>query len=506
MTRLKLWCSSAVALCLTVTPGLAEVTPEQVWQGWQDALTTMGETVTASSAKREGDTLVVNGITVGFDKTGAKGALDVATISFRDNGDGTVAVILPDSYPVKITIPGGADGKPGDAGITVSMPKARITASGAPGAINYTTDAPELGFALDTINGVAVEALKAKVEVRLTGVSSTYAVDGAAAAKSLSEDFAVKSFGLVVRGMDEPSQSGLDMTMNVADFVGKFGLKGVPPAGDKADLVAALKAGFAVAAGLGFGATDFDVKATSKGQLTTIKGAFGSGNNSVAMDQTRFHYATDAKAVTLAVASPDIPVPDASVSLGEIAFDLLLPVTKSDAPANFTVFTKLIDLKIADALWAIIDAGNGLPHDPATVIIDTNGTTTLTRDLVADATALEGGSKTSPGVLNSLNLNQLDVKLVGAELTGAGAFTFDNSDMTTFPGTPLPTGKIDLKAVGLNGLIDKLVAMGLVPADQVAQGRMVIAMFANTSATSDEMTSKLEFKDKHFFANGQQLQ
>ena len=125
---------------------------------------------------------------------------------------------------------------------------------------------------------------------------------------------------------------------------------------------------------------------------------------------------------------------------------------------------------------------------------------------MADAAALESGSKTAPGLLNSLNLNQLSVKLAGAELTGAGAFTFDNSDMTTFPGTPLPTGKIDLKAVGLNALIDKLVAMGLVPKDQALQGRMVLAMFANTSATSDEMTSTLEFKDKHFFANGQQLQ
>jgi hypothetical protein len=48
--------------------------------------------------------------------------------------------------------------------------------------------------------------------------------------------------------------------------------------------------------------------------------------------------------------------------------------------------------------------------------------------------------------------------------------------------------------------------MGLVPQDQADQGRMMVAMFANTSATADEMTSTLEFKDKHFFANGQQLQ
>ncbi|MEY3533709.1 MAG: hypothetical protein RI979_1733 [Pseudomonadota bacterium] len=34
----------------------------------------------------------------------------------------------------------------------------------------------------------------------------------------------------------------------------------------------------------------------------------------------------------------------------------------------------------------------------------------------------------------------------------------------------------------------------------------MIAMFANPGAGEDELTSVLEFKDKGFFANGQQLQ
>ena len=507
MKNRKLCSTSAILICLNASTGYADVTPEQVWQGWQDAVTAMGETVTASSAKRNGDTLVVDGIAVEFDQNGSKGALTIDTISFKDNGDGTVAVIQPDSYPVKISVRGGgADAKPGDAGLTISMPGARITASGTPGTINYKTDAPAIGIKLDTINGVAAAALKAKVEAKLTGVSATHTVEGSDAGKSMTEDFAIKGFDLVVQGIDEPSKSGFDMTMTAADFAGKFMVKGLPPSGDKADLAAALRAGFALDSSFGYGATAFEVNATSDGKLTTIKGSFGSGNLGVAMDQGKFHYTTGGKDMTMAVASPDIPIPDASVSLGEVAFTLSMPVAKSDTPGDFTLLSKLVDVKIPDSLWAMIDAGGVLPHDPATMILDTTGTATLTRDIMADAAALESGSKTAPGLLNSLNLNQLSVKLAGAELTGAGAFTFDNSDMTTFPGTPLPTGKIDLKAVGLNALIDKLVAMGLVPKDQALQGRMVLAMFANTSATSDEMTSTLEFKDKHFFANGQQLQ
>jgi hypothetical protein len=78
--------------------------------------------------------------------------------------------------------------------------------------------------------------------------------------------------------------------------------------------------------------------------------------------------------------------------------------------------------------------------------------------------------------------------------------------MTTFAGVPAPTGKMEIKATGVNALVDALVTMGILGKDEADQGRMMLAMFANTSPTADEITSTVEFKDKHFFANGQQLQ
>ena len=82
----------------------------------------------------------------------------------------------------------------------------------------------------------------------------------------------------------------------------------------------------------------------------------------------------------------------------------------------------------------------------------------------------------------------------------------DNSDMTTYDGMPAPTGKLDLKLVGGNALLDKLVALGVVSQDEAMGARMMVAMFAKSSGGGDELTSQLEFKDKHFYANGQQLQ
>lgn len=181
-----------------------------------------------------------------------------------------------------------------------------------------------------------------------------------------------------------------------------------------------------------------------------------------------------------------------------------MPLQKSDAPADFALGVKLIDFKVSDSLWGMIDPGAALPHDPATLVLDTKGTATLTQDL----TAAQGGMvemQGPPGMLNSFDVPTLDLKIAGAELTGNGSFTFDNSDMESFAGMPAPTGKLDLKATGVNGLIDKLVSMGLIPQDQAMQGKMMMGMFAQPGDGEDTLVSTIEFKDKKMTINGMEM-
>ena len=112
-----------------------------------------------------------------------------------------------------------------------------------------------------------------------------------------------------------------------------------------------------------------------------------------------------------------------------------------------------------------------------------------------------------PGELNALTLKQLLVKFAGAEVTGTGDLTFDNGDLETYGGVPAPEGTINLKATGVNGLLDKLTAMGLVPEEDLMGLRMMMGMFVKMDPSApDTMTSDLEFKDKHFSVNGMQLQ
>jgi hypothetical protein len=119
--------------------------------------------------------------------------------------------------------------------------------------------------------------------------------------------------------------------------------------------------------------------------------------------------------------------------------------------------------------------------------------------------AVETGDATF-GELNSMNLNSLVLSLAGAELTGEGAFTFNNEDLESFGGMPAPTGAMDLKLVGGNGLLDKLVAMGFVPEDQALGARMMMGLFAVPGEGEDTLTSKIEVtEDGQVLANGQRL-
>ena len=110
-----------------------------------------------------------------------------------------------------------------------------------------------------------------------------------------------------------------------------------------------------------------------------------------------------------------------------------------------------------------------------------------------------------PGELNGVQITELTVRGAGAEITGGGAFTFDNSDLETFDGLPRPEGQVDFAINGVNGLVDKLIQMGLIPEEEAMMPRMMLGMFA-TPVGDDMLTSTIEVNSEgHLLANGQRL-
>ena len=501
MTYWKL-ASSTAAIALFSGAVYADVTPEDVWGSWQKELTASGQTMTTGSAAQDGDAFVVTDLVVTSTKDGTTTTTTIPEVTFTDQGDGTVEITMSDSYPIAFETAAVGETPASGAEITISHPGLSVIASGTPEATDYDFTAPEMKIALTKIDGADAAAEGADVSALLTNVSGGYQMQPVDEGFDLTSEFTAESMAVNVKAKNPEDGSDVVLTASVTAPVFKMdgsfiGLEG--------ELPEALAKGFGMDIGVSYGTVSYDLSVTEAKGPTKITGGAESGSFQLAMDAARLLYSSAGKGVTLSLSGPEIPVPQVNVSWAESAATFLMPIVASEEVQDFTFLAKVIDLTLPEEIWAMGDPTGVLAHDPATVIVVTKGKVKLTTDII-DEVAMAALGDAPPGELHALDINEIKVKVAGAELTGAGAFTFDNTDMATFGGVPAPTGKLDLTLTGGNKLLDGLVTLGLLTEDDATGARMMVAMFANPGSGEDVLTSTLEFKDKHFFANGQQIQ
>jgi Uncharacterized protein conserved in bacteria (DUF2125) len=345
---------------------------------------------------------------------------------------------------------------------------------------------------------VAVESEARNGDVlELRGVTITASADAGGAVQTIPEiDLTDNGDGTVGIGMSDTitikgaasdaSPASVDMTVTQTGFTGTA-------------------SGTVDALLLDYGADATVVKGTFDDGTgpTTIDASLANSAGSYGFLATEFQTNFATGAGTIVVTSPSAPFP-VNIGFSEIAGDIVFPTVKADAPSPFTFLIRMVDFTLPEEVWAMSDPTGQLPRDPATLVIDTTG---MVRLLTEFADEPAPGETTPPPEFSAVTINEIRLNIAGADLTGNGDLTLDNTDMTTFSGMPAPTGILNFTLTGGNGLLDKLAAMGVVPEDQLMGVRMMMGMFA-TMATdgSDTMTSVVEFKDKGLFVNGQQLQ
>jgi hypothetical protein len=500
MTYMKMLCSTAALALVTANAALAEVTPEQVWENWKSLSTAYGQTVSSTSAAREGDVLVVRGLNVTSKNADAEATVTIEQLNFADKGDGTVDVTMSETSNMVIRTAAVEDVPATTTTLDVLTPGLLVNASGTAEEMRYQFSGPTVTMRLAGIDAPDAPT-DLKVEGVISGMSGDYLISGAAD-KTIASTFKADGLSVVVAGTNTEDGSKIDAKI---DFAGLSGQSNTDTRGDMSDMAAALKAGAAISGSFAYQSASMDVKATDATGTTSLTGINAGGDLNFAMDAMRLAYGGTAREASMTASGPQIPFPQLNLAYKEGAFNLVMPVSKSDTPADFGLLLKLVDLTVSNEVWDMLDPGKQLPRDPVSVVLDASGKVKLLVDLM-DETAMTNMAGT-PGELHALTLNALQVKAAGAEITGDGALTFDNTDLTTFSGVPAPTGNVNLKAVGLNGLLDKLMAMGLIPEDQMMGARMMLGMFAKVvEGEPDTMTSAVEFKDKHLFVNGMQLQ
>ena len=305
---------------------------------------------------------------------------------------------------------------------------------------------------------------------------------------------------------DPTSEDGGTVQGGMSDLV-FYGNANLPKELDGSDIQAMLDAGFSFDGGFEFAAGNTNFSGSDSGDVVSFASKSEGGDIKIAMDKSELVYDVSQRNSAINMSVPDLPFP-ISLDMALAGFRMALPIGQSDAPQDFGLAVTLDSFTMSDMIWGMLDPGAVLPRDPATIALDLAGKATVLFDLLDPemAEAMDNGTAPPP-MLNELAINKLLVTLAGAELNGDGDFVVDNTDMSFMGGFPKPTGALNLSLAGANGLLDKLIQMGLL-SDQDAMGaRMMMGMLAVPGDAPDTLKSKIEINAQgHILANGQRIQ
>lgn len=494
--------ASAVTLFASAPAAFADVTAQDVWAQWKAYLAESGQTVATGSEAMSGKTLTITDLTISNSapEGGMKAVLP--TLTFTENGDGTVAIGIPPEYPLSLTV-NSPDEPTSTVNFTVASTVLVMTASGTPDNTMYEFSGDEVSIALDSLEGPDAEKTEAAGALTLSGLTGKY---GLVSGTPMEIDAAL-----------DIAKAVLDVDANAKDGTGGAKIKlevnniasasdgAAPSAAAYTDLSALLGAGLNMKGHVTYGGSSLSIDGSDQGSDFTLNAAVSDGSVEFALAPEGIHYGVNNSNIDVKIKGSDIPVPEVALTMAQQVFAITMPIQKAAEPQPAALELRLMDLGVGEDVWGLFDPGAVLPHDPATIALDLAGAMNWLVDISApDAQQQMAGN--IPFELHSFDIKELHLAAVGADVQGAGAFTFDNSDLTTWGGFPAPKGAIDLTLVGINGLIGKLVQMGLLPQDQAMMAQMSLGMFTKPGTADDTLTSKIELTpDGGILANGQRL-
>ena len=492
----------ALFVCLLGTTALADVSAKDVWSDWQQSLSIYGdEGVTIDSESMDGGTLTVSGIGMYMDGPDNTVTATIPELTFTENGDGTVSVGFPAEMPITV-VTKPYFGDPETIEMAVRQSGLSITAGGSAEEITYEMSADSYGLTVDSISS-GDQMMDTDIGISLNGMSGTY-VSSTGNLRTVDYDLNADNVTAVV-DVTDPDSGGRLVFNGTIDGLATAAVISTPLDMDMDNPETMFVNGFSMSGGYTFGATNYDFSFNERGDSAEGTASAAGGELAFSMDFTGVSYTAASNNIQVAVASSELPFP-VEATLDSYGINVLIPLSSTDQPTDFALGANITGLAVNDMIWSMVDPGQMLPRDPATVDFDITGTAKLFFDILDPAQEQQMMMADMPGEVNSVTLNNLLISIAGAELVGDGAFTFDSTDMSTFPGFPRPEGQVNLGLSGANGLMDSLVSMGLLPEDQAMGARMMMGVFA-TPVGDDQLTSTLEINAQgHVLANGQRLQ
>jgi hypothetical protein len=502
----KFMATTALGLSLMATTASADLTAAQVWNDWRVYLEGMGYTVTATPATT-GNTLSVSDLAVQM--SGARAMnMRIGTLDFVENGDGTVDIVMPSRLPLTIEIPADDVSPASEITLDYVQNGHKMTASGDADAMTYDYDADSFALTLASliVDGEPVDANAARFALSGNDLTSQTDVSvGETRSYDQSVGVGSLSYDVMFNEPDNVDAVSIQSTIGAMTFSGTSTMPvGVTPQAQ--DITPLIASGFAFDGTFGTQDTETQVEMTSIDGTSRIKTASASSTLGVVMGLEGLRYVADARDVQIGAELAGLPVP-LFAQMAQSGFQLGMPVVKSDDPQDFKLAFNMTDVTMSDIIWAMFDPAGQLPRDPATIALDLSGKAKVLSNPF-DAQAVQQSAETGdlPAEVEALSINRLTLDAVGAQLEATGDVTFDNADKVTLPGFPKPVGDVNITIAGASALLDRLVAIGMLPPDQVMGARMMLGVFAVPGDAADTLNSRIEFTEAgEILANGQRI-
>ncbi len=450
-------------------------------------------------------------LTDGTDLGNISATMALPDFALTNNSDGTVTVATVESgtFSATLEIP---EMEALILPMTFQSKNVITIASGTPGNVtyDYSADSVDMQAAFE-IPAQLAEDLDAAPQVNIAVTQ-----ENTAGTVTVAEGDVITVTGGANIGHStqfvETRQMGGDVqsstNTSIRDQVSTVALK--MPTGDVSlfNLAKALRDGLSLNATIAYGnyAQTETVSITSE-LGTETKVSTGASTTTIALDTAGLHMDGSAKDAEISVEMPFVvPVP-MTFAIDTVEIGMQLPLLKTEDFATFAYSTTLKDFTMGDSLWSMFDPAGQLYRDPAQFDIDLTGSLKHNVEWL-DILSLEGAMETLtslPVMPEDVSVNALSLSAADARVDAKGAFSFDGTDMVTYPGMPRPDGAVTVDFQGLNRLMDTLTNMGLLPEDQVMGVRMMLGGFTKPVG-EDHLTSTIEMTPEgHVTANGQRI-
>lgn len=500
-TALLAGASAAALAAAPVT--VSALTAEEAWASWQALAEDNDVSLTAGSETDTGAGLLVS--TVAFATESEDGSTVTGTIgeiSFVETGDGMVEVTMSDTIPLMVSTT-SEDGAPVAIAITLSQPGLVYRVGDAEGGgVTATYSVPTFTAEIDSVEEAGA-AQDVSGTIAAAEVSGAYTVTEAEP-RTIASKVEAGMLEIAISGTDPDSGGQFDFAFSMADVLSDTTSTGGSIYTMSDNLAEMIAAGFTAEGSGSSGPVSFRIIAEGMPETVDIAGSMDGGTGAMSIDGDRLAYDVTYTGIAFSASGSEIPVPQVSGALGEWHTLVSLPAGPADAAGPVAFTLALRDLALGEAVWSMFDPAGALPRAPATLVIDLAGQMRFLTDLFAGAPNLGGGP---PAEVEALDIRELRLALAGAELTGSGAFTFDNSGSGPFgPGMPAPDGTVNLSLTGGQTLLDRLVTMGLLGQEQAMMARMMTGILAKPGAGPDELVSEITVRpDGSVLANGAPL-